>query len=149
MKATTWVLVSDASRARLFRVGAAEAAPWQTLLEVDHPEGRAHGRETTTDRPGRFALDFGKGFQNQAVPRTTPHQREAERFASTLAGALERGLAEGAYQALVVVAPPYFLGLLREAMSSEVSKHIVGSLHKDYTHLDGRALRQRIEPLFH
>jgi protein required for attachment to host cells len=139
----TWILVSDASRARLFRRKGV-ARTWDLVFERDYPEGRAHGRDRTTDRPGRFALDHGKGFQAQMEPPKSPHEIAAENFARSLAESLERGLGAHAFDRLVLTAPPHFLGLLRERLSTEVARHVTASIDKDYTRLELPELRNRL-----
>jgi protein required for attachment to host cells len=143
---TTWILVSDASRARLFR-RERQGRAWQLLFEIEHPESRAKGRDLKSDRPGRFSLDHAKGFQLQMEP-VSPHEIEAERFAGTLVELLERGLDEHAFDRLMLVAPPHFLGLLRKRLGKEVSRRVTGWRDKDYTHLAPRELERRLaEPI--
>jgi protein required for attachment to host cells len=77
-------------------------------------------------------------------PTKPPHQVESDRFAHSIAKLLESGLAENAYEQLVLVAPPSFLGLLRAALSETVAKHIKLTLDKDYTALEVRDLAERL-----
>ncbi len=125
----TWVVVCDASRARLFRLGPQRQ--WQLIRELEHPESRAKGRDILTDRP--------------AMEPTKPlHEVESERFAHEIAKTLEKSLAENAYDRLVLVAPPHFLGLLRATINHTVAKRVELTLDKDYTALQPKDLAERV-----
>jgi protein required for attachment to host cells len=132
-----WILVADASRARLLVVGG----PEQPLVEQQalvHPASRARDSEIYSDRPGRVAQAHvgphpGHGSRSSMEPGTSAHDVEHQHFARQVADALQRGLNEHAYTRLVVVASPSFLGLLRKEMSPQVSRLVSTTLDKDYT----------------
>jgi protein required for attachment to host cells len=138
----TWVVACDASRARIFQVGP-RRDKWQLVRELEHPAGRAKGRDLLTDAPGR-TKQSGSPTRPAMDPTTEPHEVESERFARSLAGILESGLAENGYQQLVLIAPPHFLGLLRAALPQNVAKHVERTLDKDYTALAARDLAERV-----
>ena len=69
---TTWVLVTDSSKARIL----ATENPKESLLELevlDHPQGRQHAQELTTDLPGKAMDSSGKG--RHAMGNTTEPKR--------------------------------------------------------------------------
>lgn len=137
----TWVVVCDASRARFFRLGPQRQ--WQLVRELEHPESRAKGRDILTDRPGR--VKQSASADRPAMEPTKPvHEVESERFAHEIAKALEKGHAENAYDRLVLVAPPHFLGLLRATISHTVAKRVELTLDKDYTALPPKDLAERV-----
>jgi protein required for attachment to host cells len=137
----TWVVVSDACRARLFRLGPRRQ--WQLIRELAHPESRAKGRDILTDRPGRMKQS---GSPDRPAMELTkpPHEVESERFAHEIARVLELGLAENAYDRLALVAPPHFLGLLRATINHSVAKHVELTFDKDYTALQPKDLAERV-----
>ena len=49
---TTWILVGDASRARIFAFDK-EDGPWVLVEQIENPLGRARTSELVTDRAGR------------------------------------------------------------------------------------------------
>ena len=137
----TWVVVCDASRARLFRLGPQRQ--WQLIRELEHPESRAKGRDILTDRPGRMKQSASP--DRPAMELTKPiHEVESERFAHEIAKALEKGLGENAYDRLVLVAPPHFLGLLRATINHTAAKRVELTLDKDYTALQPKDLAERV-----
>ena len=155
----TWILVSDASRAQLYR--EEPAGKGFTLLEsYSHEESRArvrdlmadaHGRKPNGTPGGNGNLNGGAGGQHLgrpgAAPDTDPKEVEKQKFAQELAQVLEKGLNEHAYDSLVLIAPPHFLGLLRNTVTKQVSNHIEASVDKDLSWLDGPRLTERLREL--
>lgn len=142
-----YVLVADAARARLFR--------WSDESELEqvgcwtHPESRLQNRELLSDGPARNQA-FPGGPRSTADPPDA-HRVEAVRFARQLAETLRDGRVHGTYDHLVIVAPPKFLGMLRDALDAPTAKLIRVSLANDFTHLPlhqlGPTLRQRLANL--
>ena len=143
MNNTTWILVGDASRARLFAT-AGKLKPWTLVQELDHPQSRLKGQDITTDKPGRVRQSFGAGTRPAMAPPTSVKEVEAEHFTQELAALLEGGHGRNAFSRLVLVAPPHFLGMLRKLLSAPVSKRIVGTVDKDLTQLTERELPERL-----
>jgi protein required for attachment to host cells len=136
---TTWILVGDASRARIFSLPK-DDAPWVLVEQVENPIGRARTSELVTDRAGR---------QRQIGPPLAGHgdaaEQESHRFAEKLGHLLQKGYDERRFTRLVLVAPPRFLGYVRGVLK-EVGKHVVASFDKDYTLHDERDLRRLLTP---
>jgi protein required for attachment to host cells len=138
--ATTWILVSDASRARIFAFDK-DDGPWGLVEQLEHPLGRARTSDLVSDRAGR---------QRQVGPpvsqQTDPAEQESHRFAERLGHVLQKGNDEHRFARLVLVAPPRFLGYLRGILREPVARHVVASLDKDYTLQDEKELRRLIGP---
>lgn len=132
----TWILVCDASRARVFALEKSAPWPWTLVEDVSNPSGRARVRDLVADKPGRTGVGMG--------PRSDPTEVEEERFASRLGDLLESGFDEHRYGGLVLVAPPRFLGLLRAALSAPVARCVTATLDKDLTRCEPRELRDRL-----
>jgi protein required for attachment to host cells len=140
---TTWVLVADGSRARIFELPDLKRE-MRELADFAHPEGRAHNRDLATDAQGRF---YGKGDRTEAhsaPDRTAPVVHEHELFAKQLAEHLEKGRTENRYHRLVLIAPPAFLGLLRSNLSREAQKLVEKTLAKDIVKLDAKEIEQYV-----
>jgi protein required for attachment to host cells len=142
MSLPTWILLADAANARLYQARA-PARELTLLRELSHPESRAKEMDLVSDRPGRVRQS--RTAARPALEYTPHKQVEADRFARQLADALERGLDEGAYDRLILVAPPESLGRLRHKLSERVSARIVAEVEKDYLHLEPRELRERLQ----
>ena len=142
---TTWILVCDASRARLFSSNEGKnGMEWSLLEELDHPESRAKGEEINTDKPGRVQQIGPGGMRAGMEPSTPPKEVEADRFAHHLSERLDKARTQNSYDRLILVAAPSFLGLMRGILSGPVKKTISASVAKDYTHTDERELQERL-----
>ena len=142
---TTWILVSDASRAKLFSTELPED-DWALVQEFEHPEGRETSQEIRPGSPpGRMQMSKAHGARHTAVePQTTPKEAEAERFAQHLANRLEHATAERQFDYLVLVAPPRFLGILHRTLGRQAAKHLRATINKDYSTLEAAELRERL-----
>src|SRR5688500_14961221 len=118
----TWIVVSDASRARLFmkETGTTE---WKKFEELEHPASRWKAEDLVTDRQGVNSASAGRagaighGFTGQtASPTTSPQEVEQQRCAHEVGTLLNNAHAQNAFDQLVIVAPPSFLGLLRQEL---------------------------------
>jgi protein required for attachment to host cells len=152
----TWVLVCNASRARLLRAPA-NGKRFTQIETFNHSESRAHVHDLVTDAQGRKPIGpvpagmvqgQGGGYGHPgAEPATDPKEIEAQKFAHELADMLERGLNEHAYERLIIAATPHFLGILRNAVSAQVAKHIETTLDKDLTGLELPEVKKRVQQL--
>jgi len=70
---------------------------------------------------------------------------EAEKFAREIAKTLDEALLARAYDRVVLVAAPAFLGLLREILPDRVQRHVADVVEKDYLHLDSREVHERLQ----
>ncbi len=159
-----WILVSDASRARLFRTSSPKNDNWQLHESFEHGESRQHSRELMSDTNGRkpaghpVRVSHGGVVPSNAygrvgvAPHTDPKEVEAQKFARLLAERLRHGIAAHEYDSVVIVAPPHFLGLVKSELDDEVGKHVAAFLNKDLTTLKPSeletALEEQLAPLF-
>jgi protein required for attachment to host cells len=142
---TTWILVCDASRAKLFSAERRED-DWSLVREFDDPEGRKASREIQPSAPpGRMQESRGVGARRSSMePHASPKENEAQRFASQLAGHLEAATNKAEFDALVLAAPPHFLGMLHGALASQTAKRLRATVDKDLVMLKDAEIRQRL-----
>lgn len=143
---STWVLVADSSRGRLYSV-TSKSKPWALVKEYAHPASRVSNGGLTSDQPGRTHSSVARGARSAMESKTSPKEVEFEHFAHELADVLHDGHGKQAYDRIVLVAPPHFLGLLRKTINGTVSKLIGATCDKDYLHLSDKDIHQRLEPL--
>lgn len=137
-----WILVADSAHARIFQGGKPDA----TLTEVGcyiNPEGRAHGRDITTERPPSVQ-EGASPTRHGITPHTTLREKSAERFARSLDATLLRAQEERKYDRLVIIAPPHFLGELKQHLSDRVRQRVVGEIPRNYTALPPAELHQHL-----
>ena len=77
-------------------------------------------------------------------PHTWPKQAEAERFAKHLTSYLDHAAQNGELGALVLVAPPHFLGMLHGSLGAQTKKHLRTTVDKDFVVFDTAEIRERL-----
>jgi len=145
MTDSTWVVVANSSRARLFERRAA-GGDFALLREFEHPESRAKGGDLVSDRPGHTATDQGR--RTALDPDTEPKRVTQEQFARELGHALEQGRVQNRYNGLVLVASAPFLGILRSQLPEGVRTQVREAIDKDYTALAERELATQLSTTF-
>jgi protein required for attachment to host cells len=138
----TWVLVSDAARARVL-VERGTSGGLVELEEYACPGSREHVKDQVCDRAG-LKPPGGKGARAGMVPVLDPKEVEARKFGRQLAEVLKQRLNGHAFKDLVLAAPPHFLGILRGSLDEAVARCVVASLDKDFTRLTPRELEARL-----
>jgi protein required for attachment to host cells len=142
-----WILIADAARARIFSTSG-----WRKPLHLeqamDNPWGRAKPQDIVTDDPGRHSSGMKSGQRSTWAPANAPDVVEEQRFAHRLGELLQTALARRQYESLAILAPPQFLGFLREAVGPRVRKHLARSIAKDLTVVNERDLPARLAPVF-
>jgi protein required for attachment to host cells len=131
---TTWIVLADSSRARIFE-RPKHARHLRELDDFVNPAGRIDAANLRSDEGGRF---YGKGERYQghtAEPAVGPVQHENALFARDVAEHLNKALGAQRYQHLYLLAAPKFLGLLRGNLHKEVQKVVVEELAKDISGL--------------
>lgn len=139
----TWLLIADASKARIYSIYKARvlreqhAKELELIGEFSHANSRKKGSDLITDKWG----EFGAGT---FVEATSPKAHEAKEFALELLTHLESGRNERVFRDLIIVAPPTFMGLLHKHMPHEMQKVISQKIEKDYTHHNERELMENL-----
>ncbi len=123
------VLIGDGEKALFLRNQGDEKFPnlsVERLLEHPNPPTRLQG----TDRPGRTRDAIGN---RSAVENADWHHLEKDHFAKEIAATLYRLAHDNKFKALIVVAPPHVLGMLRDDFHAEVRKRVVAEIGKTLT----------------
>jgi protein required for attachment to host cells len=135
--ASTWIVVANASTATVY----CNEGPNKGLTRVkvlEHAASREKGADLVSDRPGHFQ---GRGNGHGAYnPAKMPKEVEAERFALEIARELDQGRTRNAYQRVILVASPHFLGLVNHQLDPHVRQMVSDSIEKDYTKLTEKEL---------
>lgn len=144
----TWIVVTDASRARLFSADVSSMIDQPKLIgRLSHQASRAKGSSVLSDRPGRSAKRSGAGRFSTADRKPEPKDVEAEHFAQELARVIEQGRNRREFDHLALAAPPHFLGLLRSNLSPQAKKHLTACVDKDYTRKGPKELSGQLAEL--
>lgn len=137
-----WLLAANSSMATLFSADSA-TGPLAEVETFANPEAREKESDLSADRPGRSFDSKGEG--RHAMEPVTPAKEQVQiRFAKLLADTLERGRVAHAFERLVLVAAPSFLGLLRANLDAPLQAAVSLELDKDFTALRPEELRARL-----
>lgn len=120
-----WILVADASRARLF-AREKKFGPIEELESLVHPESRLRRQDLVTDRPGQVQESRTPG-EYAAKESTDPKKVEAQDFARELADHLNQAREAGRFRQLVLLAEPHFLGILRKQLDKPTTDAVAGA----------------------
>jgi protein required for attachment to host cells len=142
MSKPIWVLVADAARARLFEVEhpALSLAP---ALGNELIGNNLPSREIASDRPGR-TFDRGGQGRHAKEPPTDPARHAQAEFARDVAHLLDGKRQSRAFDRLIVVAPPQFLGDLRGMMSQPLQEAVSAEVAKDPSKLSAHELKDHL-----
>ena len=125
----TRVLVADGAKATVYRNAGDAQAP-DLKLERSYSQDNPPTRDQGVDKPGRINDSLGR---RSAMETPDWHRLAEDRFIQRLAADMAADLAAGAYEKLVVVAPPIALGTLRKAMSAALLAAVECEIGKDLT----------------
>ena len=146
------IVVADQSEADFYDLEERDMPP-HLVLRLEDAAAHLHDRDLKSDRPGRvFDHAAAPGTRRSAVGHHStggernPRKVEARRFARRIAEALDEAHLKNRYERLVVMAPPTFLGLLREEMSAAVRALLAAEVGKDLVHEPVAALSGYLPP---
>lgn len=138
---TTWVLVADNCRARIFSADK-PSSPLIEIRDLTHPEARLHESDLVTDKNGR---DRSAGTGGSSLGEGSSRKQESvDRFAMTVCEELEAARASDIFHKLYIVAAPAFLGMLRKHQSSNIKPLIAAELDKNLATQDSTAIRKQL-----
>jgi protein required for attachment to host cells len=128
----TWILIADAGRARVLE----SLGPGKGTRPVDGLSSESPIPSSThdivADRQGR-SFESSNTMRHPLTPRTDPRDEMKRSYLEMLADQLHHRFLAGAFDRLVVVAPPSALGILRDAFSPQLAGAVTGELTKDLT----------------
>lgn len=144
------IVVADQSEADFYDMEKREQPP-RFVARFTDPDAHLHNRDLKSDRPGRvFDHAASPGGRRGATAHHAtgsehdPRWIEAQRFARKIAAALETAREHGEFDRLVVMAPPAFLGLLRDAIPTSVRTMIAGEIAKNLVHEPVTAMQSHL-----
>ncbi len=135
----TWVLVCNAARGVLYSTDT-QLQKLEEVQQFEHPESRAKARDLYTDDVGSRRDSTAAGGGNSSNhqksgmdPHTEFHRIEAEKFAKEVSDTLRAGRVHDRFDQLIVIAPPRFLGLLRQQLDTDTARRVVEEVQHDWT----------------
>jgi protein required for attachment to host cells len=136
-----WVVVCDGKKALVLEnIGDTRFLNLKTLQVYEQPDLKTS--ELGTDAPGRAYNSVGAG--RSAMEQTDWHQQEEDRFLQKLAGDLDAEVKAGTPKALIMVAPPRALGVLRQYYSPDLRSALRAEIDKDFVKLPVYEIEKRL-----
>jgi protein required for attachment to host cells len=140
---TTWIVVCDASRARVFSADE-RGQPWTLVETFEHPAGRLSSKEIAPSSPPGRVIQNPSGRHTALESHHTPKESEGLRFAELLADHLDQSRTKHQFDDVVLVAPPHFLGVLNAALGRQLTKQVSATIGKDLTMFSDSEVRERL-----
>ncbi|CAG9184752.1 host attachment protein [Cupriavidus pampae] len=142
---TTWVLIADEAIARIIAYGKSRTL--EPVEEITDPDAHAEGAEMRRDAYGRRAAGGGQGSTQAGATASAANDQmhqHAEVFAKRVADVLGQAQQQSRMDALIIVAPPRFLGLLRKALPKNAANIVQTELDKDFVHFTNDDIHERL-----
>jgi len=138
---TTWVLVADGARARIFTRN-------HTVLNDatghDYVGENLKDSEHGPDKPGR-GFESSNPTRHAYQPRTDWHQYQKELFAKELCQVLEKANEKAEFDELIIISPPKTLGDIRANLCKQTLSKVKAEITKDVTKLSEHDLALYLE----
>jgi protein required for attachment to host cells len=141
------ILVADQGEARFFDVEHHDEE-LRAAGQLSDPLAHLHDRDLKSDRPGRKfdgapirAGRRGATAHHGVGSEPKPRSHEAESFARRIGEELLTAQRTHQFDRLVVMAPPAFLGVLRQVLPEAVRKTVSAEIAKDLVHETPSAVR--------
>ncbi len=140
-----WIVTADKSKARFFK-----SLPGKKLEELEtltHPASRLNEKDMASDRPG-LSMDKGSEGRHGLEPSSDPKRQEAVIFSRIVAAKLDKARSLQQFQELIIVAPPAFLGMLREQLSKQVTQSVTREIPKNIAALTPDEIQKHLDEGF-
>jgi len=142
----TWILVTNATRARVFERRAADHALIE-LADFVHPAKTLIAEAAGGDLTG--AAGKGHGHTGHAGTQFEPHievkDKARANFARQLAGYLNQGVTEQRCETLLLIASSPMLGEIKPLLSSAAASVLERAVASDLTRYQHAELQERVE----
>lgn len=128
----TWVLVCDGRKALLLSNVGDRMFPNLRTVEA-HEQDDAPTSAQGTDAPGRVHESVGAA--RSAVEPTDWHDEAERAFLRRMLNRLDRAVQAGETRAIIIVAPPRALGVLRPLYTHAITNALVAEIDRDLVKL--------------
>jgi len=125
---TLYILVADSASAKLFKAHK-PLKSLELVFDQNHLQGRQKRSDFDSDRAG-LRISTAKGYHSFAGDKDS-HKHEEEEFARRLGDVLKSEYQRGKFDQLIIVAPPHFLGFIRQHLSKDCMSVLVKSINKN------------------
>lgn len=128
----TWIVVVNRCEAKIFETDRRhdkDKAKIRYVAKLENPRGRLRDSDINSDRPGFIASPNHHGGR-MAKPQS-PTERITQMFVKKVTLQLEGSCRQNAFDELVLIASPNFLGQMRALISRELRDKVEREIPKD------------------
>ena len=143
MASSTWVIVADNCKARVFRL--VKFPEMEELESLIHPESKMQGQDINTEQPGKGFVRGSGERRYSYEPKFSTKDIESERFAAYVADFLNHEAQNQTFNRLYLMAEPSFLGHLRKHLSAEVHGILKAEVPKLLTSADQKTIEKQLQ----
>lgn len=129
MSKIQYILVADSSSAKIYQSEDPQLSELTLVAHQNNPGGRMTRTELDADRPGMQRS--GSGGTHSLGGDENSQLHESASFAKELAHWLHAEHVAGKFAGLMLVAPPHFLGDLRQNLSADCTKVLGKTVNKN------------------
>lgn len=142
----SWILITDAHRARCFTRTAANHSLHE-IADFVHPKVSLASVANGGDMTGAAGKGHGRTGHagTQFEPHTEVEDKERNSFARELANYLNTSINDHRYDTLVIIASSPMLGELKPHLSHDTAKALKRCIASDLTHFTGPELVKHID----
>jgi protein required for attachment to host cells len=142
-KHKVWYAIADGGRARF--VERDENGAFRTVVSFVSTELHDRASDLGRDRPGRVMESATPG-RSAVEPRSDPKELAKEAFVTLVAEELAAEHERGAFDQLMLVAPPGVLTELKDKLAKPIADLVVKDLQKDLTKVPDHDLTEHLAP---
>jgi len=130
LKRGSWALIADGRKA-LFLRNNGDTRDFDLRVVWHRTMDNPATREQGAGRPGRAAS--APGVRGGSLEATDWHQIAEDRFTAEVADILNKAAADGAFEEVVIAAPPKVLSELRDHLSTKTTGAVIAEIPKTLT----------------
>lgn len=138
---TTWVLVADGTRARIFEKSFKSLS---NVMGHDLVSDNLRDSEIYADKPGR-SFESANPTRHAYQPRTDWHEYQKQLFAKEICSLLDKANETSEFDELIIVSPPKMLGDIRSYLGKQLLPKIAAEIPKDISKLSEHDLLNYLE----
>ncbi len=135
-----WLMVANSAKAVFYR-GVGPQGDLEKFHEMENDEARMQNQDLETDRPGRVKTPAGRSQRGE----TDPRGQAIEDFSVSVADYLETSRNQNKFKKLTLVAPPGFLGSLRNRLDSATENLVIETVTKNLVEQDVESVQENLE----
>lgn len=117
---TTWIVAADASRARIFEMEG-DSDKLREIEDMINPQDRQQSAQ----------------------------QHDVAQFSREVSRFIDKACGEQRFDALCVIAPPRFIGLMRENLCEQARQAVTEEIPKDIAWFEGRDIEKYVREHLH